>query len=105
MNQSTYAEDFFRLHLLDDANQVDSFSEVNVVLRLVLLTCLAAISVEVVNQGGVETAHSSLDAVHLLALHKQELHKIAAILIGNQRGFGSRWSISVKSIKFTNMGS
>ena len=100
-------EDFIRLHLLDDANQVGSVSEVTVVLRLALLTGLAAITVEVVDPGGVETAQSSIDTVHLVALHKQELHKIAAILIGdhgNQRGFGSGLRISVKSRKFTNGG-
>ena len=81
--------DLIRLHLLDDPNQVGAVSEVAVVEGEPGLS-LMRILVKVIDPGGVETACTPLDPVHLLVLLQKELCQITAILACNacnQSGF------------------
>ena len=78
------------LDLLDDPNQVCAIGEVAVVEhnpRIALMWVL----IEVINPTGVEAARAPLYAMNLVALLKQQLRQVAAVLsgdAGDQGGFG-----------------
>jgi hypothetical protein len=71
--------DLVRLHLLDDPDQVRRIREVAVVQHEALMIDVRVL-VEVVDAVGVEERSASLDAVHLVALVKEELRKVGAVL-------------------------
>ena len=68
---------------------------------LALLTPLVRVLVEVIDPAGVERGGAPLDAVNLVALLKEELSQVTAVLPGDAgdqggfgRGCGLRWGNS-----------
>ena len=78
------------LHLLDDPDEVGAVGKVAVVEHQARIAYMG-ILVEVVNPAGVEAAGTPLDPMNLVALLKQQLRQVAAVLprdAGNEGGFG-----------------
>jgi len=70
------------LYLLYDADKVGAVGKVSVVEKEAH-PLLVRVHIEVVNAVRVEKARSALDAVHLVALAKQELGQVSSVLAGD----------------------
>ena len=82
--------DLIRLHLLDDPDQVGAVSEVAIVEHQTRISFVRVL-VEVIDPTGVEAARPPLDAMHLVALLKQQLREVTSVLpsdASDQGGFG-----------------
>ena len=82
MALSTKVVDLIRLHLLDDSNQVGTIGKIAIVEHKPRIAFMRVL-VEVIDSGGIETTGPAFDPVHYIALLKQQLSQIAAILPSN----------------------
>ena len=82
--------DLIRLHLLNNPDQVGAVGEVAVMenqSRIIFMRVL----IKMIDSAGVEAARAPLDPMHLVALLKQQLRQVTAVLpcdAGDQGGFG-----------------
>ena len=82
MAVGTKVVDLIGLHLLDDPDQVGAICEI-AVMKDQPGVVLMGVLIKVIDPGGVETACSSLNPMHFVALLKQKLRKITAVLSRN----------------------
>ena len=71
-----------RLHFLDHANQIRGVCKVAVV-QLEPHVVLVRVAIQVVNAIRIEERRTALDAVHFIALLKQEFRQVRAVLAGD----------------------
>jgi len=75
--------DFVRLHIPDDVRQIARTADVPVVQVQLHFVPVVGVPVDVVQTVGVEAAGATDDAMHFVALRKQKLGQVRAILAGD----------------------